>query len=77
MTSGHKQAVVVMVPEAREKVFTIGEFAGGEGNDIVDPFGSGEEVYQRCADEIFHHLTRTWQKILEFSKEKAGENSSA
>lgn len=77
MTKGHKQAVLVMVPKAREKVFTISEFTGVECDDIADPYGGREETYQHCADEIQRLLTRTWQKILDFRNKNAGENTSA
>lgn len=75
MTQAHKLSVLVMVPEAEEKVYAISEFTGGECRDIADPFGAAEEIYQQCADEIHQHLTRMWQKIREFRKENAGENS--
>lgn len=77
MTKSHKQAVLAMVPEAKEKVFTISEFTGEESDDIADPYGATEEAYQQCADEIHQHLTRTWQKILEFRTKDAGENTSS
>ena len=41
MTASHKRAVLAISPEARDKVFTLAEFAG-EGTDVADPFGGSE-----------------------------------
>lgn len=51
MTSGQKAAVLEMAPEAKEKVFTLTEYAGF-GGDIPDPIGKPLFFYRQYAEEI-------------------------
>ena len=53
-TSSHKNNVMAMYPELKEKIYTIKEYAGYPKNDIdiKDPWGYGIEVYRKCAKEI-------------------------
>lgn len=46
MTNTHKQSL----PES-DKVFTISEFCGAEG-EVSDPYGGDIEVYRKCAMQI-------------------------
>lgn len=53
MTAGHKEMVIGQYPQAREKVFTIGEYAGNSAaHDIPDPFGGSVEDYRLTAQEL-------------------------
>ena len=55
-TESHKQSVLHMYPELKEKVFTMKEYAkldnNGQDMDIKDPWGYDMNVYQNCAKEI-------------------------
>ena len=53
-TSSHKNNVIAMYPELKEKVYTMKEYVGyPKGDiDIKDPWGYGIEVYRKCAKEI-------------------------
>lgn len=51
MTARHKTAVLEMVPEAKDKVFTLSEYAGFAG-DIPDPIGKPLFFYRQYAEEI-------------------------
>lgn len=62
MTESHKRAVAGMAPAAAEKVHTLAEYAGG-GQDVSDPFGGSEEIYEACAAEIERLVDKAWQKI--------------
>ena len=48
MTETHKLILINAVPEAKDKIFTLCEYAKTEG-DIPDPYGLGIEEYRRCA----------------------------
>ncbi|MFZ5986104.1 MAG: low molecular weight protein arginine phosphatase [Bacillota bacterium] len=63
MTRQHKEAVLYMFPQAKNKTYTLKEFimddSSGFGSteynfalDIPDPYGMSEEVYRRCAQEL-------------------------
>lgn len=49
MSASHKRA---LSGAAEGKVFTLKEFALGEGGDIRDPFGGDEQDYINCLEEI-------------------------
>ncbi|GJM26045.1 MAG: protein-tyrosine-phosphatase [Phycisphaerae bacterium] len=58
MTSGHRQAVVSMVPDVGDKVQLL-----IEGRDVNDPFGGSAEDYQRCANEIHAAIQERLKEI--------------
>lgn len=53
-TIRHKNKVISIYPDLKEKVYTMKEYAGYPQNDldIEDPWGYGIEVYKKCAKEI-------------------------
>ena len=64
-TISHKNSVINMYPELKEKVFTMKEYAGYPQNDldIKDPWGYGIEVYKSCAKEIKECLNKIIEKL--------------
>lgn len=53
MTKDHKQYLLRVYPEYKEKIVLIGEYAGaGKGKDVPDPWGGSQEVYRRCAQDL-------------------------
>lgn len=53
-TTSHKNSVISMYPELKDKIYTMKEYAGYDKNDmdIKDPWGYGIDVYKKCAKEI-------------------------
>lgn len=51
MTQAHKQTLQQLAPEFSHKVFTLVEYAGGQG-DIPDPYGGDLCQYRQCRDDI-------------------------
>lgn len=53
-TNSHKNNVISMYPELKEKVYTMKEYAGYDKKDIdiKDPWGYGIATYRMCAAEI-------------------------
>lgn len=71
MTSAHKDLLLRMYPEAKEKVFTLLEYgSGGKQGDIPDPFGQGIEVYQQCAAIIKEALQAIMPKLKMYLERK-------
>ncbi len=73
MTFRHKQDMLAQFPHLSGKVFTIGSYAcldknkmdeSEATNDVVDPFGQSEEVYESCALMLEQHIDRLVAKIL-------------
>ena len=61
MTEGHKMLLRSM---AKDKVYTLLEFSGSEG-DISDPYGGDSEEYEECAKEIYDALVDVAEKIAD------------
>lgn len=61
MTESHKTMLVSAFPDSKEKVFTIGEWAGS-GEDVQDPYGGTIEVYQQCCNQLDELIERGIRK---------------
>lgn len=64
MTEMHKNALVYSFPEAKEKIFVIGELSGS-GRDIPDPYGGSFELYCRTRDALKEEITAILKKRAE------------
>lgn len=53
-TLSHKNSLINMYPELRDKIYTIKEYVGNSKDDldISDPWGYDISVYRRCASQI-------------------------
>lgn len=59
MTQGQKK---LLEPLAKDKVYTLLEYSGSEG-DISDPYGGDLEEYKETAQEIYDALTDAAEKM--------------
>lgn len=62
MTMMQRKTLVSKYPEFADKIFTLNEFAGNEG-DIDDPFGYGKDVYKKTAEELYTSISRIIEKL--------------
>ncbi|MBA7485694.1 Low molecular weight protein-tyrosine-phosphatase Wzb [subsurface metagenome] len=66
MEKRHKEAILEMTPEVKNRVFLLKEFAGEKKNlDIPDPIGQPEEAYRSRLQEIKGYLFKILKKIKE------------
>lgn len=66
MTRVHKAHILDIMPDAKDKVFTLVEYAtDGKEGDISDPFGYDLDTYKKCRDEIKKYLEMVISKIRE------------
>lgn len=56
MTSGHKQHIELMYPDADEKMFLLKSFSRKDKGDVRDPIGASTGVYRQIRDEISEAL---------------------
>jgi protein-tyrosine-phosphatase len=63
MTAEQKAMLAGLAGTVRRPVFTLAEFAGGEG-DIRDPMGHDEDRYRATRDEIRGCLERSMDRLL-------------
>ena len=64
MQDAHKQVIELSYIPAREKTFTLYEYAGLEG-DVFDPYGGNEADYEKCAAEIYSLCAKIADRIEE------------
>lgn len=64
-TVSHKNNVINMYPNLKDKIFTIKEYADYDKNDldISDPWGYDIETYRFCASTISKCLNKIIDKI--------------
>lgn len=64
-TTSHKNNVISMYPELKEKVYTMKEYAGYDKKDIdiKDPWGYGIATYRMCAAEIEDCINKYVEKL--------------
>ena len=64
-TNSHKNNVINMYPNLKDKIYTIKEYAGFNESDldIQDPFGYDIETYRFCASIINNCLEKIKDKI--------------
>ena len=68
MTQSHQQQILIVQPEAKDKVYTLLEFIQGEEKaesiNIRDPFGLSEEAYKETAQQLLSTLEKALPKII-------------
>ncbi len=66
-TKSHKEAIINMYPNLKEKIYTMKEYAGidnnGQDMDIKDPWGYDIEIYHNCIKEIEKCIEKIIKKI--------------
>jgi len=66
-TDSHKQEVIYLYPNLKEKVYTMKEYAvldnNGQDLNIKDPWGYDLNVYYNCAEEINKCLEKIINRI--------------
>lgn len=67
MTKSHRDMVLIMDPNARDKTYILSSYALGEevenAPDIIDPFGGSLRTYRESAKEIKGYLKRVMKSL--------------
>lgn len=58
MTNEHKDLLLYICPNAKNKIFTIYEYVLNEDKDISDPFGLDLSYYKNCFDELNYLISK-------------------
>lgn len=64
MTMGHKVSILSVYPSFKEKIFTIFEYIG-ENGEVSDPFGGDIESYRKTAAQLKNVIEKVFLKIKE------------
>ena len=71
-TTSHKQNVIFLYPNLKDKVYTMKEYAeidkNGQDLDIKDPWGYDLNVYYNCALEIEECVQKTIKKLTKIEQ---------
>lgn len=51
MTTAHRDILCRLVPSRANRIHTLAEYGGAAG-DVSDPYGQGDGVYRRVADQL-------------------------
>lgn len=51
-TEAHKNMLLEIYPDIKDKIYTMKEYVGEQEKNIKDPWGYGLETYKKCANEI-------------------------
>lgn len=63
MTEDHKQAVLLRFADAKDKIFTLSEYAEGfDVGDISDPYGGSLDMYRIAFNQIKEAIEKSIRK---------------
>lgn len=63
MTSKHKEKILAQYPQAKDRVFTLAEYATGKHEDLVDPYGEPLEAYRKVESQLDALLPVALKKV--------------
>src|SRR5690606_35912453 len=73
MTTGHKNTLIGKFPNAKQKTYTLKEFASEKMDDIVDPFGGMVDIYRKTFIDIQENIEKLVGKLDSFREDHDGE----
>ena len=62
MTNHHKSRLLNIYPDCSNKIFTICEYTGTNG-DVSDPFGGDKQEYEECFGQLRGLIEKLAEKI--------------
>lgn len=71
MTAAHREKLIALFPEAKDKTFTIAEYALGKPEDVADAFGKDMDFYRGMVKQVESYLGPVLAKAA--AMEKRGE----
>lgn len=63
MGRGHKEILIDQYSFAKDKIYTLKEFAYNIEEDVVDPFGGDLDIYIRTKDEIYKAIVKLMERL--------------
>lgn len=64
MTLSHKKELISLYSEVSNKIYTLMEYVG-ENGDVSDPFGGNIEIYRKCAAQLKRAIEKLFLKLKE------------
>jgi len=68
MTKAHKEKLIALFPEAKDKTFTIADYAAGKPDDVADAFGKPMDFYRGMVKQVEAYLGPALAKAAAMEK---------
>jgi len=68
MTAAHKDKLIALFPEAKDKTFTIADYADGKPDDVADAFGKPMDFYHGMVKQVEAYLGPVLTKAAAMEK---------
>ena len=68
MTAAHKEKLIAQFPEAKDKTFTLAQYATGKPEDVADAFGKPMDFYRAMARQVEAYLGPALAKAAALEK---------
>lgn len=68
MTAAHKQKLIAQFPDAKDKTFTLAEYATGQAKDVEDAFGKDMAFYRAMIAQVDSYIGPTLAKAATLAK---------
>lgn len=68
MTAAHKDKLIALFPEAKDKTFTIADYAAGKPDDVADAFGKPMDFYRGMVKQVEAYLGPVLAKAAAIEK---------
>ena len=68
MTAAHKEKLIALFPEAKDKTFTIADYALGKPDDVADAFGKDMDFYRGMVRQVESYLGPVLTKAAAMEK---------
>lgn len=56
MTAAHKEKLIALFPDAKDKTFTLADYATGKPEDVADAFGKPMDFYRGMIRQVQDYL---------------------
>jgi len=68
MTAAHKEKLIALFPEAKDKTFTIADYATGKPADVADAFGKEMDFYRGMVKQVESYIGPLLSKAAAMEK---------
>jgi len=68
MTAAHKDKLIALFPEAKDKTFTIADYAAGKPDDVADAFGKPMDFYRAMVKQVDSYIGPALAKAVAVGK---------
>lgn len=68
MTAAHREKLIALFPDAKDKTFTIADYAAGKPDDVADAFGKQMDFYRGMVRQVEGYLGPVLTKAAAMEK---------